>query len=500
MSEHAFPLGDYRLSEFQGQLLKALRAGDELRIGHWADRCLEAAHEAGIANGCSRHDVVRIARDYAATSDAIGVTPPPADLEADDRAERAAAEALASCKAAKPAGKSRNAKQPGDVAPEIEPWPIAGLDIAKAIRTAPQARNWHTRDKLLLGRGHCVVSVGGTGKTRLLIQLAVGTTCGRNLFDWQTEAKGSAVLILSEDDAQDAHGPINATVRALNLAADECEDVIRGLHVYPLAGEDCRLLTVDQSGILIRTALAERLIRRCEAIPNLRFIGLDPAVALSDGDELNQLHQRRLGEFVDALAIRTGACTLLSAHARKSLSSAQEVESHSARGGGALTDALRAEFVLRSMTAAEAQSRCVDDAERNSYVQLLCTKANHVPPSARAPIWLRRTDWGVLVAADLQEPANKVSGAALTRRHTDAMHTLWRLGNGANVSAAAWRNALIADGLINRSRPESEAEAFRRIAASLREHGLINSVGGGKSTAYAPTHTPDAISNAEAAN
>jgi hypothetical protein len=50
-----------------------------------------------------------------------------------------------------------------------------------------------------------------------------------------------------------------------------------------------------------------------------------------------------------------GACVVLASHSAKALQGADEIGSHSSRGGGAITDAVRAEFVLRTMTAAEAK-------------------------------------------------------------------------------------------------------------------------------------------------
>jgi len=380
---------------------------------------------------------------------------------------------------------------------EGEEWPVQALNLIEIINREPPPRDWFAWERLLAGRGHGLTGIGGSSKTRFQVQMGIGCTCGRMLWDWRIERTGSGLLLLTEDTAQDVWGPINATIKALGLDKYEREAVIGGLHVFPLAGEDCRLLTVDPARVMVQTDLAYRLLKRCEATPNLQYIGLDPAIRLTDGEEANPLHQRRLGDFADGLAIRTGACAMLSMHAAKALQTSQEIVSHASRGSGAITDALRAEFVMRTMTPEEARARNIDEADRKQYVQLVCTKGNHVPPSAMVPIWLRRSTWGVLMPADeLQQPTPKTDGRTLNERHTKALRILGSLNGGNNVGAGRWREALLAEGLIQRSNEKGEGEAFRRLITPLRDHGLINSTGRGKSVAYAITTSSDGILNA----
>jgi len=380
-------------------------------------------------------------------------------------------------------------------------WPEKRLDLARVLNVEPPPRNWFCRDRLLAGRAAALAGIGGSSKTRFQIQLAIGAVIGRTLWGWQIERPGSALLILSEETAEDVHGTIYGTCNALRVTKEERDLVRRLLRVYPMAGEDCRLLQVGQGGAITESPRAGRLLRLLDSIKDLRYLGLDPAIAISDGNEMDATHQRRLGEFTDKLAVHTGAATVLTTHARKSLATAEEVESHSSRGGGSLTDAMRAEYTLRSMTRTEAASRGVAEEDRPAFVQLLCTKGNHIPPAARAPIWLQRSEYGVLVSArDLGEPAEKSSGAGLTHRHTDALKILQEVGGGKNLSAAAWRNALVERNQIRSTSKAGEGEAFRRICAALRAHGLITSIGGTRATAYAPANSPDGIANEDAAS
>jgi len=80
-------------------------------------------------------------------------------------------------------------------------------------------------------------------------------------------------------------------------------------------------------------------------------------------------HQRRLGELVDRLALETGACVVLASHAAKATNQADELGNHTSRGSGAITDAVRGELALRTMTATEARKYGISDtAERKAAV------------------------------------------------------------------------------------------------------------------------------------
>ena len=147
-----------------------------------------------------------------------------------------------------------------------------------------------------------------------------------------------------------------------------------------MAGEDCILLEKKAKGIIETSALFDGLVAKIKELGDVVFVGLDPALSLTDGDEMDQGHQRRLGKMCDNLAVLTGATVLLAAHAPKAVKN--EISSHNSRGGGALVDAVRTELVMRTMTTDEAKKAGIQPDERPRYVQLLATKGNFLRPSA----------------------------------------------------------------------------------------------------------------------
>lgn len=281
-------------------------------------------------------------------------------------------------------------------------WPGNGLDVAACLETPAPPVRWFITERMPAGRAGLLAAVGGSSKTRLLFHLAVGTCIGRLPWAWEVARTGRAALLLAEDTAADAHHALSTIGRS--LSDSERQLLADRLTVYPLAGQDARLLRVVAGGVLVPTERAADLLRRLRMTQDLAFIGVDPALALTEGDELNPSHQRRLGELANRLAIDTGACVLVSAHAAKGSQSLDEPGSHTARGSGALTDCVRFEYVLRTMTAQEARQFGITDiAERKAHVQLLATKGNALPPSSFAPLWLWRGIGGALGLPSLSD-------------------------------------------------------------------------------------------------
>lgn len=288
------------------------------------------------------------------------------------------------------------------------------VDIAALLATQPEPMKWLVRDNrsdppapiIPFARGGVWTALGGTGKTALLKVMAAGCVTGHlPINEWSLERTGRVVLVLTEDTLEEFHEDLHRLCQGMTTR--EREAVTRDMIVYPLAGEDTRLLIKNERGVVEKSALYHALMAKIKAIGGVVLVGLDPALGITEGDEMSQTDQRALGRAVDDLAVNVCATCILLSHSGKAIAGAEELSSHSSRGGGALTDAVRFEFTMRGMTKKEASAHGIEDLEERLHlVQITCTKGNRVPPSAKVPVWLR-FDRGVLVSAGLAEPEKK---------------------------------------------------------------------------------------------
>ena len=359
-------------------------------------------------------------------------------------------------------------REPGEAA-EPHLWPSGDGSIAHMLHTPPPELKWLCRDRLLSNRAHLLVGVGGSSKTRALIQLAMGAVTGRLGWAWEIERTGSAVLILGEDTPDGFHRTFAAILEHGGFSHQERALLADRLHVFPLAGQDAKLLALQPGGLLVETSHFTGLLERCKRIGDLVFIGLDPALGLTEGDENSQTHQRRLGSLCDRLAIESGAAVVLVAHAAKALQSAEEVGSHSSRGGGAITDAVRAEFTLRTMTAPEARAAGITDLEeRKAHVQLVATKGNELPPAAFIPTWLKRGHGGVLTQVELEQ--NDRGG--IGKKEAKALEILRELCQEEAPRFKDWMTACSDAGLLSGDTDNARRRSMERIRNTLHFNGL----------------------------
>ena len=299
----------------------------------------------------------------------------------------------------------------------------------------PPPTQWFAKDRLLQGRAHVIAGVGGSSKTRVQYHLAAdGGVLGRLPWGWEIATTGSAALFLTEDTIDDSHRVLHAM--GAHYSEDDRRKLTKHLRVFQLAGFPARLLELNGQA-LMETDVYVWLMQQIDRLPKpVVYIGIDPALGVTEGDEMSPAHQRRLGELMDRIAIESGACVVLTTHAAKSMHQAEELGSHASRGSGAITDAVRGEYVLRSMTADEAARFGIDDiVERKRYVQLAGTKGNSLPPEAYAPIWLRRGEAGLLSEVSL----DRVERGSVGDREMQALELLRVAHRSGETTLSFWR-------------------------------------------------------------
>lgn len=301
-------------------------------------------------------------------------------------------------------------------------WKFKPCDIRHMMSTSAPPIPWLFDHRWQAGRGYLLTGIGGSSKTRLMYMQAIAAITGVCGWGWSVVNTGKAALILTEDTPEEAHLTLESTIRAMGLTDEQKAMIADNLLVFALAGEDVKLLEMHGT-VLRESTTLHGLEQMIQLAGNVVFIGLDPALGLTEGDENSQNHQRTLGRCADSLAVRTGAAVAVISHATKASNSADELNSHNSRGGGSITDAMRGEYSMRTMTAKEAQKVGIKDiAERKRYVQLVATKGNHLPPEAFVPIWFRRGDGGALTVASVS--TEKPALAQLSHSHKRVLEVL----------------------------------------------------------------------------
>lgn len=322
------------------------------------------------------------------------------------------------------------------------------------------------------GRGVLFTGLGGSSKTRIVYHLAVGAVIGHLPFGWEVERIGRAVLVLTEDVAEDVHRTLFFMAKTLRCTAEEKKKLAENLIVYPMAGREFKLLVRTDTGTVVKGPQFHELARTIKAASDVVFVAIDPALGITEGDEMDQNHQRQLGKAVDDLAILTGATVALVSHATKASLQAAEMTSHSSRGGGAITDAVRAEYAMRNMTAQEAAKAGINDPEeRRRYVQLAATKGNQLPPAAFVPIWLRRDDFGSLVGTEITLENDRTGTP--TAKDLEILSVHDDLSRSCTPDIGTWRAKCIELGHIKGKTEDAKIQAMKRVCDRLKNAGLI---------------------------
>ena len=283
------------------------------------------------------------------------------------------------------------------------------------------------------------------------------------------------MLILTEDDENDPHITLHTIKVAMGLNAEQCRKIEESLIVFPLAGEDLKLMIRDpESGSLIDSGHLRGFEEMIKEVGGVAFVGIDPALGVTEGDEASQTDQRALGSHGRQPRRALRLLVFILTHGTKGSLQSEEITSHSSRGGGAITDAVRVEYGMRTMTAKEAEKYGITDiAERESYVQLKATKGNRIPPDAKVPVWFRRGRGGFLEVVELVE-ARRGGISPLAKRVLDIMVEMDPDNNGVRLQD--WRHHCAEKHIIGGPTDEAVKKAMeprreKSSATALQEEG-----------------------------
>jgi RecA-family ATPase len=214
--------------------------------------------------------------------------------------------------------------------PEIEWWchecglnrhivyqrPVAGSDIIPLINMRswddeePPQQEWAVSSRIPVGHTALFSGEGGTGKSLLMLQLAVDVVRGADWFDAPVK-RGPALIVDAEDDEKVIHKRLFDILEHHELAF---ADVRRNLHVASLAGKDAVLAVFDRkSGKMLPTPLYDALLEMAGDVKPV-LTGIAASADVFAGDEIDRAQVRQFIAMLTRVAQTAGGAVVLISH------------------------------------------------------------------------------------------------------------------------------------------------------------------------------------------
>ncbi len=295
------------------------------------------------------------------------------------------------------------------------------LDVGSMLSRPPEPIRWLLKDSLPLGQVGLLAAQGGTGKSMLLLQLALAVASSslpspvKGIFD--VAEHGPVLAVFAEDNERmlrgrlwDAYGRFQEPGQGEGIvpAPRASEGQLRkGLNLIAGAGLDLRLVH-EELGRRDASQVFKDLLDLAASIAGLKLIVLDPLARLFSGQENDNSQATHFCALVELLARETGAAVILAHHTSKASGSdkskpEERLHQGAARGASGFVDAARWVLSMTSLTQAESRSRFKDYASAHGHVAWKLTKCNWGPPGRIE--FLRRTESGILVPAKVDQVA-----------------------------------------------------------------------------------------------
>jgi hypothetical protein len=246
--------------------------------------------------------------------------------------------------------------------------------------TTIQPRKWLLGTTLLRGYATVLASMGGVGKTALVISFALAVITGRHDITSQyVFQRGKVWLITLEDDREELERRIAAAMIAHGVRPDEVEG---RLFINDTASNRPLLLArADENGDFVTCEDAERITTGIRD-NNILLTVIDPLVKAHHAVENRNDHQDQLIGLVNNIARDTGSAVVLACHFRKG--GGEGGARDAIRGGGALIDGARLTRTVVQMDSADAKTFNIKPEDAFRYIRLQDAKANMAPRQTAA--------------------------------------------------------------------------------------------------------------------
>jgi len=282
-----------------------------------------------------------------------------------------------------------NAQDPTAFKGELSHWPV---NIQAAFEN-PGPRINFLLPGLIRGSVGALVAPGGAGKSVFALQLSVWLTSGADTLGLGKAPIDQSVAYLSAEDPVPVLGERLYAIGEL-LSDQQKMKVEDNLMVMPLDGIRPNLLS--STWIPALQGLAEEH----------DLIIFDTLRRFHECDENDGGAMARLLGNLELIASRTGCSILFLHHTSKAaLWNEAGDQQQASRGSSVLTDNVRWQSYLATMTHGEAKKYRITTEPISRYVRFGVSKANYHP--GIHPRWFIRGTAGVLQPVDLVAQASK---------------------------------------------------------------------------------------------
>ncbi|MGJ8515191.1 helicase RepA family protein [Carnimonas bestiolae] len=266
------------------------------------------------------------------------------------------------------------------------------LDLMASFTQPPPSIDY-VLPNMVAGTVGAIVSPGGTGKSMLILQLAIQIAGGPDLLELGNLRHGRVIYLPAEDPRIAIHQHLYALGHY--LSAEQKHEVASNLVIEPLIGKCPNIMAFNWFDNLKRAADGHRLM----ILDTLRRFHIEEENASGPMAQV-------IG-CMEAIAAETGCSIVFLHHTSKGAAMAEFGDQQQAsRGSSVLVDNIRWQSYLSSMTETEAGKWGVEVSQRRHFVRFGISKANYGAPFSDE-CWFRRHDGGVLKRAVLEHQKPK---------------------------------------------------------------------------------------------
>jgi hypothetical protein len=246
----------------------------------------------------------------------------------------------------------------------------------------------------LLGNLFCrryassIIADGAVGKTSLRYAQLMSLAIGRSLTGDHVFQRCRVLIVSLEDDENEVNRRIEALCQHYGIKRSELAGY---LFVATPGHRGGKLLTLDKHGHSVVGGLARKLRRTVEK-HKIDLACLDPFVKTHSVEENNNSMIDEVVQILTDLSIEYDIAIDIPHHTSKGTS--DPGNANRARGASSMKDAARLVYSLSPMTAEEAQTFNLSEAERRFLVRMDSAKVNIAPPMTEAR-------WFKLVGVDI---------------------------------------------------------------------------------------------------